>query len=114
MRIGIDIQNVRTISKMERFFTGSELDYLKNKNNAPDSIMGLYAAKEAFFKAIKTGIQKNQLLNVEILHEESGAPYINLLGELKEKHSGYDIHLSISHTKSTAVAVCIMTANASI
>ena len=106
MTIGIDIQDVKEFKKPDRFFTQSERNYIAEKS--PETASGIFCAKEAFFKSIGTGIQKSQLLNVEILHTESGAPYIVLHGELKEKYGTHNIQLSISHTKTTAVSVCII------
>ena len=108
MRIGIDIQDASRFEKlvgtkkMQKMFTKSELSYIGSKNNSLDTIAGLYCAKEAFFKALGTGILHNQLCKVEVLHDVAGAPYINT--DLTDK----PITLSISHTKQTAVAVCII------
>jgi len=108
MKIGIDIQDTDRFvdligtKKMEKMFSLPELEYIASKNNSLDTVAGLYCAKEAFFKALGTGIMHNQLNKVSILHDANGAPYIR--SELTSK----PVLLSISHTKSTAVAVCIV------
>ena len=117
MKIGIDIQSTAPMKrfintdKMARMFTEMEIAYMRDKNFSLATAAGLYCAKEAFFKAIGTGIgSPASMLNVEILHTETGAPYYNIASLIMEKHNigNSNISLSISHTKSTAVAVCII------
>ena len=113
MKIGIDIQDIERVTKlnpdkMQRIFSFSELEYIESKNNSSQTIAGLYCAKEAFFKALGCGVQLGKLNLIEILHDDCGAPYYNIVdNELKNKISNAIV--SISHTKSTAVAVCVIT-----
>ena len=116
MQIGIDIQDVETIKrfldtpKMARIFTAREIKYIEKKNSAPETVTGMWCAKEAFFKAVGEGVGINQLLDIEIKHTMAGAPYYQLTSSLISKHllSTSKLALSISHTKTTAVAVCII------
>ena len=101
MNIGIDIVDCERVSGLinKKIFNESELQYIAKKNNALPTVAGLYAAKEAYFKAKGTGIIKSQLTEVVVGHRVDGQPYyVN-----DEKAS-----LSISHTSTTAVAVCII------
>ena len=115
--IGIDIQDVDRFEKyaesekMQRIFTRRELDYISRKSYALETIAGMFCAKEAFFKAVGSGINISQLHEVEIGHLKSGAPYYTLSPEVMKQNnlSTARINLSISHTKTTAVAVCIIT-----
>ena len=108
MKIGIDIQQIAKVKslvgtpRMQRIFSEYELSYIEKKNFAPRTIAGLYCAKEAYFKALGTGVIHNQLNKVEVLHDELGAPYLNL------PDKSIKTTLSISHTKSVAVAVVII------
>ena len=101
MNIGIDIVDCERCGGLvsEKIFAATELAYIKSKNNALDTVAGLYAAKEAYFKAKGTGIIKSQLPQVVIAHDELGKPYY-----ANDPHST----LSISHTATTAVAVCLI------
>jgi holo-[acyl-carrier protein] synthase len=117
MRVGIDIFEVERIKrfiseeKLSRIFTKHELDYFKTKNWAPETVAGHYCAKEAFFKAVGTGITSiSKLLEIEIKHEQRGAPLYHLSYTLiNEYHLNTSIlNLSISHIKTMAVAVCII------
>jgi holo-[acyl-carrier protein] synthase len=67
---------------------------------------GRFASKEAYSKAIGTGINKNfGWKDIEILNDEKGKPYIN---HIKENHySKNKFEISISHTKEYACAVVI-------
>ena len=121
--IGIDIQDVDRLEsyannpgRMERMFSRRELDYISRKSHALETIAGMFCAKEAFFKALGSGINISQLLEIEIWHHKSGAPYYSLSPNIIKLHqlSTARIHLSISHTKKTAVAVCVISTGSDI
>lgn len=77
--------------------------FTKTEQKNPDAIhlAGLFAAKEAVMKALE--IKPGKWLEIEILHEKSGRPYVNLSPKFMPKMCD----LSISHTKTTAIAVFI-------
>ena len=104
MKIGIDIIEVKRLKKIlggpneGRFFTERELEYINGKGAGRfESAAGIFAAKEAYFKALGTGIAHGRIQDVEVTHDELGAPKIK------------GASLSIAHTLTTAVAVCILT-----
>lgn len=102
MNIGIDIVECERFDGLvnnEKIFSKSELEYICKKNLALPTVAGLFAAKEAFFKAKGSGIIKSELPKVIIGHHENGQPYYE---------NQPNAALSISHTQSTAVAVCII------
>ena len=71
---------------------------------------GNFAGKEAFSKAIGTGIRGFQLEEVEILRDELGKPHIALSGAAKKIADEMGIsglYISISHSKHYAVAQVI-------
>ncbi len=101
MRIGTDIVLIARIEKSianDRFinqvFTEKERKYCRRAEN----YAGLFAAKEAYLKALGTGIDR-RLNTVEILHTDIGKPYVNTTEKCD---------LSISHDGEYAIAVCIM------
>jgi holo-[acyl-carrier protein] synthase len=114
MHIGIDLIEADRFSGMNRdrlshMFTVREMDYFADKNYAPETIAGMFCAKEAFFKALGTGITQNNILDVEILHDMHGAPYYHLNPKLiteNKQLSTAKTHISISNTKALSVAVC--------
>ena len=112
--LGIDIVEVARFDKYannlesrfcKRVFTQYELDYLSTKGQA--SMAGLFAAKEAVSKALGTGFSGFFPNEIEIKHDSKGAPYVNLQGITKQLADGSKILVSISHTKTLAVAAAI-------
>lgn len=109
--IGIDLIEI-TDFNAEKFFnllTENEQTYVnrsQNEQRRKDVVAGIVAGKEAVFKAL--GLQNLGLeimKSIEIGHLESGKPFVLLDGEKQ------NIEISISHTKTTAVAVAIMLQN---
>lgn len=49
----------------------------------PETIAANFAAKEAFAKALGTGVRGFSLNEVSVLRGELGAPYIKLAGNAK-------------------------------
>ena len=112
--IGIDIIEVSRFEKhardldsrfCKRVFTSCELEYLKSKKAA--SMAGLFAAKEAVAKALGTGFRGFFPSDIEIKHDQSGAPGVNLYGAAKDLGKDAKILVSISHTKTLAAAVAL-------
>jgi len=94
---------------LDRIFTPSEL---AEAGASPTSLAARFAAKEAVAKALGTGIGKVGWLEMEILRGETGQPQIRLHGAARQlaidlKLSTWSI--SLSHTKSHAIAIAIAT-----
>lgn len=89
---------------LEDYFNNSEIDYI-NKHNSLDTIAGIYAAKEAFLKALKKGINNYSLKDIEISHDITGYPFIILHNNIKNDFNLKDISLSISHDGAYAIAI---------
>lgn len=89
-----------------------EEEYLEADNWRVDSVAGLFASKEAFGKAMGTGISRGvNLREIEIRYDELGAPSYVLHGDTLEefKARGYtDAKLSISHDAGLAIAFCVI------
>ena len=91
---------------------------VKKKKNSSSFYAKRFAAKEAFTKALGTGIRKGvNLKNIETTNNVYGKPLILLKGNLssylkkKIKSSKYDIHLSLSDDKPWAQATVIISYN---
>jgi phosphopantetheine--protein transferase-like protein len=116
MHIGIDIIEADRFigmdnEKLTRMFSAREIEYFHIKNFAPETIAGLFCAKEAFFKALGTGITQSTIMDVEVLHGLNGAPYYKFSPKLIHDHrflSTASVNVSISNTKHTSVAVCLI------
>ncbi len=110
--IGIDMVEIsRMVSVSEHFdervFTAAELCYCAAKHDAAQSKAGIYAAKEAVAKALKSGISF-ALTDIEITHEQGGAPKVILHGKAAELAGGRRAHVSISHDGGMAIAACVL------
>lgn len=118
MKVGIDTIETERCSKfmadnnlLKKVFTSTEIAYFNKFSDKLSHISGNFCAKEAFVKALKTGFSNGiSPLDIEILHEESGAPYINVNNEklLKFINKDAKVELSISHSKTIATAICII------
>ena len=71
-----------------------------------------FAAKEAFGKALGTGIAGFNLCDVYIKNEPNGRPVLKVQGSAEKKlHEIFGdckLHVSLSHEKNNAVAVVII------
>lgn len=108
----IEIERVRKAVSKKNFrdnvFTENEQNYCESRGkNSAASYAARFAAKEAFFKALGTGII-SKLTDVEIVNDERGAPKIFLHGKTATLAAGKKISLSLSHSKDFATAVCII------
>ena len=88
-------RRVLTDKEMERFAS------LKGRRQI-EYLAGRWSAKEAFSKALGTGIGKLGFQDLEILNNERGAPYFS-----KSPFSG-KVWLSISHTDQFVTASVIL------
>ena len=91
-------RRVLTDKEMERFAS------LKGRRQIED-LAGRWSAKEAFSKAMGTGIGKLGFQDLEVLNNERGAPYFS-----KSPFSG-KVWLSISHTDQFVTASVILEEN---
>ena len=113
--IGIDTVKVQRIAdsiKNERFltrvFTVGERDYYRQKGEEPETLAGIFAAKEAIAKAFGTGIRGFEFADIEISHSENGAPKVILYNGAKDLAAGKTVSVSISHDGDYAVAAAIL------
>lgn len=113
---GIDLVEIDRIEKslknprfLMRFFSERERELFTLKNNNPQTIAANFAAKEAFSKAIGTGISGFELHEVEVLREDNGKPYLSFTGKALDLVSarGLSFSISLTHTKNYASAVVL-------
>lgn len=98
----------RTKSFKEKVYTEKEIEYAERKNKVYETFAGRFAAKEAISKAFGTGVREFSLLDIEILNNDLGKPYVVLKGDLEEKYKECRIEISISHSKTCAMATAIL------
>lgn len=117
--IGVDVVELPRIAAVvekhpnfgKRLFT--EIEQARCFGPQPDiaAIAARFAVKEAVSKALGTGIGSVGWKDIETTSAESGAPLVTLCGkaaELAEKMGVKQVHCSISHERSVAVAMIIL------
>ena len=116
--VGTDIIQVKRLKKsmqkkffLPRIFSKEEIIRCNKIKRNTNCFAKRFAAKEAFSKALGTGISKGINFNeILILNEKSGKPYIKLINKTKKvverklKKKKYKISLSIADEKDYAVA----------
>ena len=116
--VGTDIIQVNRLKKslkkklfLSRIFNEEEIKKCKRTKKNLNCFAKRFAAKEAFSKALGTGISKGINFNeIVVLNEKSGKPYIKLINKTKKiverklKKKIYKISLSIADEKDYAVA----------
>lgn len=114
-KIGIDSIEIERVEKacgnehfLKRVYGENELKYFEEHRFSKETMAGSFAAKEAFSKAVGTGLTGFKLNEVEVLHEKTGRPYYKFSGSALNLAENYEFDLSITHTKKVATAVTIM------
>ena len=116
--VGTDIIQVNRLKKslkkkffLSRIFSDEEIIKCKKTKRNSNCFAKRFAAKEAFSKALGTGISKGISFNeIIVLNEKSGKPYIKLINNTKKvverrlKKNKYKISLSIADENNYAVA----------
>ena len=120
--IGTDIANINRIKKslkkknfISKLFNKNEIKKCNSQINKANCYAKRFAAKEAFSKAIGTGISKGISFDEIIVYNiKSGKPGIKLLGNTKKivnkilNKKKINIFLSLSDDKPFAVATVVI------
>lgn len=116
--IGVDILEIarfhRSVEQfgnrlLNRVFTPAEIEYCVTKFNSYQHFAARFAAKEAFSKALSTGLRGTfGWKDVEIVNDALGQPRIRLHGALHGQFSASSLLLSLSHSESHVVAMVVL------
>ena len=109
--IGIDIVDVNRIKVMveknrrlrEKVFTSSEIAYSEKRKNRFEHYAARFAAKEAVIKAFSR--RDLAFKDIEVVNLHDGKPCVRIHNK---KIKTREIHLSLSHTNSIAVAQVVV------
>ncbi|MBT9779370.1 holo-[acyl-carrier-protein] synthase [Clostridium sp. MCC353] len=112
--IGTDLIEIERVEKacakdafLKRTYTECECRQAKGKASM---LAGNFAVKEAVAKSFGTGFRRFMPIDIEVLRDEAGKPYVNLYRgakELAEESGIVRIHVSISNTQMHAVAFAV-------
>ena len=117
--IGVDVIHVHRMDRwlkipglLERYFHPDELSAALAKGSGANlSLAARFAAKEAFGKALGTGLAGIVLRDIMVKNRHNGQPEIfvsgTALAALKQSGAGR-IHISLTHERDNAVAMVVL------
>lgn len=119
--IGTDVVAIERFQKfmdngntavIERLLTPAERSRCSSRKDAASCMAARFAAKEAFVKALGTGLRDGiSWLEMEVTNDALGKPELNLSGktaELVQANGLFNIHLSLSHDGGNAIAMVVL------
>jgi len=122
--IGTDVVNIKRIDAAikrkgnkfkKKIFLPREIYYCERKKNSSSFYAKRFAAKEAFSKALGTGISSGiNFIDIEIINNKSGTQEIKVKGttltylKKKFKKKKYKIYLSLSDDAPWAQATVLI------
>ncbi len=119
--IGVDIVDTGRFERfvrennqplLERLFTPAEFAYCAPKKQCAIHYASRFAAKEAFLKALGTGLRDGlSWHDMEVVNDHLGKPSLRLAGKAAELYGEHHLkacHLSLSHDGSAAVAMVVL------
>jgi len=118
--IGTDIVAVKRLQDMwerhgdkalKRLLAPQEMTDFTKAANKGRFLAKRFAAKEAFSKALGTGIRPPAVLSaIAVSHDELGKPILDFCGQLAEmiENQGLTAHLSLSDEADYAIAYVVL------
>jgi holo-[acyl-carrier protein] synthase len=107
----IEIQRIKKACEKEAFFMRC---FTENERKLIGTnftkAAGNFAVKEAVSKVFGTGIRGFELIDIEVLRDELGKPYVNLYNNaaaIASENNINHIFISISNTKDYAIAYAV-------
>lgn len=117
VKVGIDLVEISRMETaihssdrfLQRVLGREERDYYEAHGMKTESLAAAFAAKEAFSKALGTGVRNFSLNEVQVVHDELGCPHYQFSGEAKKivEQQELSFELSLTHTSTTAAAVAV-------
>jgi len=119
--IGIDAVKISRLEKwtddskiLDRFFNSREIAVIRERGRGMHcSLAARFAAKEAFGKALGTGLANIELKDIMIVSDQGKKPELTLEGSALAamKSSGAErVHVSLTHEGDTAIALVVLEA----
>ncbi len=106
--IGVDIVRIERMEGKERGFFSRFLSQKELEEDiTAEYAASRFAAKEAFSKALGTGVSGFSMKDITVLSDDSGKPFLELSGKAAAKAEGLKLFLSITHEKEYAVAMVV-------
>lgn len=97
---------------LDRLFTTAERSRCAGRKDAASCLSARFAAKEAFLKALGTGLRDGiSWHDVEVSNDALGKPELILSGKAAEQFEANKLvskHLSLSHDGGSAIAMVVL------
>lgn len=117
--IGIDVVHVHRLEHwipvsglLNRYFHPYELETARSRGHGMAvSLAARFAAKEAFGKALGTGLKGIVLKDIMVVNRHNGQPEIEVFGtalDALRKCGANKIHLSLTHEHDNAIAMIVL------
>jgi holo-[acyl-carrier protein] synthase len=119
--IGVDITAISRFQSfldknnsalMNRLFSENELNTCGTRKDAASCLAARFAAKEAFMKALGTGLRDGlSWQDIEVRNDELGKPELLLSGRAQELFTARQLQsalLSLSHDGGQAIAMVVL------
>lgn len=117
--IGVDVVHVHRLDHwitipglLERYFHPHELETARSRGHGMAvSLAARFAAKEAFGKALGTGLKDIVLRDIMVLNRHNGRPEIVVFGTALaalQRCGANKIHLSLTHEHDNAIAMIVL------
>lgn len=117
--LGLDISEIPRIELAleqygeqfeRRVFTDEEIAYSRRfRYRVAEHFAARFAAKEAFSKAVGTGVRMGfRWREVGVTRRMGGPPHIMLTGAMLARYGHLRIHLTLSHSGPIAIAVVVI------
>jgi holo-[acyl-carrier protein] synthase len=116
--IGVDVVDVQRMKDvlekqgkvfLDKVFSDMEVTYCKTRKKPYIHFGARFAAKEAVAKAMRIGWSGAfHWRDIEVVNDQSGAPHILLSRDVAKALDQCTVHLSLSHTDTTVVALVVL------
>jgi holo-[acyl-carrier protein] synthase len=118
--IGIDVVHPQRLRRwqvipglLERFYHPAELEQCRKRSGAAVllSLAARFAAKEAFGKALGSGLAGLSLRDMAVMNNVRGKPDLRLIGSARaafERIGGTRVFISLSHEREAVLAMCVI------
>ena len=117
--IGVDVVHAGRMERwrnnpgiLERFFHPEELSQALSRGSGVNlSLAARFAAKEAFGKALGTGLAGIVLKEIMVKNRHNGKPEIEIFGSALsafQKSGANRIHISLTHENENATAMVLL------
>lgn len=114
MAVGVDSVEIHRVEKclgnprfVEKVYSPQEQAFLAGKGMPARTAAAYFAVKEAFGKAMGTGLRGFALGEVSVTYDKLGAPKLHLTGRAKRMAGLQKFAVSITHTRTEATAIVV-------